>query len=226
VFLDDLIAKLNRSILGYEDVLKYLEGRGVGREDIRRFGIGFGKIISVSDDGSADFKRFKENHFDRKLAERVIFPMKDAMGRVMGLIGRSISVKGFKIFASDEAKFQGMFIGLAEALPYIYKENRVYVVEGPFDWAALVRVLPNSVSCMTAGLNEEQNWLLRMYCDRVITVFDDDAPGKAATEKAAKEFGTRSINLGFKDPSNCLETLGPVKFKSHVMQRVKEVSPF
>jgi DNA primase len=151
--------------------------------------------------------------------------MHDALGRVIGLIGRSVSTKGFKIFATKEAKFHGMFVGLQEALPHIYRENLAFVVEGPFDWGALFRVLPNTVSTLTADLNEQQHYLLRMFCNRIVTVFDSDEAGRRAARKAEEMFGTMTLDLGYKDPNDCWKTLKN-EFKNHVLRKLREVPIF
>ena len=226
VFLDTLVANLNRSIFNYPDAIEYLHGRGVSENEIKRYGIGYGKVVGVPEENSPDRKRFMEESFKgRKFEERVIFPMRDSVGRVIGIIGRSLTVKGFKIFATDEAKFHGMFVGLYEALPQIYKENRVYVVEGPFDWVTLVKELPNTVGVMTAGLNESQYWLLKMYCDQIVTVFDSDEAGRRAAESAEKNFGTMTLDLGYKDPNDCFKLLGS-GFRNHVMRKLKDIPTF
>jgi len=226
MFLDDIVANLNRSIFNYPEVLDYLRGRGVSENEIKTYGIGYGKIVVVPEENSPDRKRFmEETAKGRKFEERVIFPMRDAMGRVIGIIGRSITVKGFKVFATDEAKFHGMFVGLFEALPHIYKESRVFVVEGPFDWIALCKVLPNTVSTMTADLNEAQHWLLKLYCDRIVTVFDSDEAGRRAAETAEKKFGTLTLDLGHGDPSNCFKRLG-FSFQNYVLKKLKDIPTF
>jgi DNA primase len=226
VFLDDLVASLNRSIHGHPEVMDYLRSRGVSEEEVKKYGIGYSKIVKVPDDGSPDRKRFMEESWKgRKFEERVVFPIRDAMGRVIGLIGRSVSVKGFKIFATDEAKFHGMFVGLYEALPHIYKENRVFVVEGPFDFTSLAKVLPNTVSSLTADLNEAQHWLLRMYCDRIVTVFDADEAGRRAADSAAKRFETQTLDLGYGDPNDCFKKLG-AGFRNHVMSKLRDIPTF
>ena len=226
MFLDDIVSSLNRSIFNYPEILDYLKSRGVSEAEVREYGIGYGRVVGVPEENSPDRKRFMiETWKGRKFEDRVVFPIRDAVGRVIGIIGRSIGVKGFNIYATDEAKFEGMFIGLYEALPYIYRENQVFVVEGPFDWTALAKVLPNTVSVMTAGLNEDQNGLLRMYCDRIITVFDSDEVGRRAAEIAEKKFGTMTLDLGYGDPNDCFKQLGP-SFKNHVLRKFRDIPSF
>lgn len=226
MFLDTIVENLSKSIFNYPETLDYLHSRGVSESEIKTYGIGYGKVVSVPEENSPDRKRFmEETAKGRKFEERVIFPMRDAVGRVIGIIGRSITVKGFKIFATDEAKFHGMFVGLYEALPYIYQENQAFVVEGPFDWVSLSKELPNTVSVMTADLNEVQHWLLKLYCDRIVTVFDSDEAGRRAAETAEKKFGTMTLDLGHGDPNDCFKRLGS-GFRNHVMRKLKDIPTF
>jgi len=226
MFLDDIVANLNRSVFKYPEVLDYLRSRGVSESEIRTYGIGYSKVVGVPEENSADRKRFMdETSKGRKFEERVVFPIRDAVGRVIGIIGRSVEVKGFKIFATNEAKSIGMFIGLYEALPYIYKENRAFVVEGPFDWVALRKVLPNTVSTLTADLNEAQHQILKLYCDRIVTVFDSDDAGRRAANVAEEKFDTMTLDLGFGDPNECFKHLG-IQFRNHVTQKLKDIPTF
>ena len=226
MFLDDLVANLNRTIFNYPEVLQYLQGRGITEDDVKKYSLGYGRIISVPDDKSEERQRFmKESWKGHKFEDKVVFPIRDALGQVMGLIGRSVSVKGFKIFATQEAKFHGMFVGLHEALPHIYKENLAFIVEGPFDWGTLFKVLPNTVSVLTADFNEQQHYLLRMYCDRIVTVFDSDEAGRRAAQASEEKFGTMTLDLGYKDPNDCWKTL-KTEFKSYVSRKLRDVPIF
>ena len=227
MFLDSLVNTLNKSIFRYEHVLAYLKNRGIESEDINQFKIGYSKIVSVPDDQSPDRARFMTDMWQgKKIENKIIFPFQDILGRVVGLIGRSIETKGFKIFALDEAKFTGFFFGLFQALPSIYETRTVYTVEGPFDHQAFCKVFPNTVATMTAGLNESQHDLLSMFCDKIVTVFDSDDPGREASDRAQDWGNVTSIDLGYKDPSECLARLGLDKFKKYAMKRVSEQNLF
>ena len=227
MFLDTLVKNLHHSIFRYDEVLSYLKYREVTEKDIEKFDLGFGKVVTVPDDETSDRQRFMDESWKgRKFENKLIFPIKDPIGRVVGIIGRSIDTKGFKIYVTNEAKFSGFFFGLYEALPCIYEKNRVYIVEGPFDSMAFSKVLPNTVATLTAKLHESQYELLNFYCDNIITVFDSDKAGKDGTEKALKYENVHSMFLGYKDPSKCLEELKLDKFKKFVMDKLQKVPPF
>lgn len=226
MFLDLMMISLNRAIYRYPEALNYLQLREVTCEDIKKFQIGYNKIISVPEEPeNKDWKAFNDECFKgRKIENKIIFPFKDLMGEVIGFVGRSIEAKEFKVFLTDRARFEGFFFGLFEALPYIYQENRVYLVEGPFDLLALSKVLPNSVALLTSKMNDAQYDILTLFCDRIVTVFDSDAGGDKGRLKAErKDKKIVSIDLGFKDPARMLEVLKFKKFQEYVQKKVKRI---
>jgi DNA primase len=227
MFLDRLLNSAHESIYRYEPVIQYLKSRNVFDEDIKKFRIGYSRIVSVQDDGTPDYTRFMEDSWRGKRFEnKVLFPLLDVMGQASGVIGRAYDSKAFKIYATDSAKISGFFFGLFQALPYIYREKKVYVVEGPFDTIAFSKVAPNTVGSLTAGINDIQYELLMAFCDRIVTVFDSDKPGIEATEKASHRKNVSSIFLGtsYKDPDECLMKLTLPGFKNYMSKKFKENS--
>lgn len=228
MFLDALVEKLHASLSRYPDARNYLHSRLVSDEDINEFKIGYSKIVHAPDEDSADRKRFDdETQKGRKLENKIIFPFTDAIGRMVGLAGRSIDSKEFKTFSTEEAKYTGFFFGLHQALPHIYQSNKVYLVEGYFDLLAFKKVFPNSVATLTAGMNEPQHDLLSFYCDTIVTCFDSDKTGELGTELALKQWkNVRKMSLGYKDPAQCLEILKLKAFKQFVIEKAQQVAPF
>lgn len=226
-FLDRLVETLNQAVFRYPETLAYLESRHVTQEDIKRYRIGYSKIVIVPGEKGEDHDRFvEETKNGRKYEDMIVFPIIDALGQVQGLAGRSYKTKAFKTFITSEAKYNGFFYGFFQALPFIYSENRAFVVEGPFDCNALSHVLPNTVAALTAGLYQNQYEYLRLYCDRIVTVFDSDKAGNDATQKALEYSGTQSMDLGYKDPAECLKQLSEEGFRKYVLRKLADVAPF
>lgn len=228
MFLDDIVGVASRAIFRYPDVVSYLSSRGVTDEEVLKYHIGYLRVLGVPDDGSRDRSIFMESSLNgKKFEKKIIFPLRGSMGNVLGIIGRSPTSKAFKIYATEEAKQTGFFFGLFEALPSIYERNRAFVVEGPFDTLSLAKICPNTVGALTAGINNLQYDLLKMYCDTIVTVFDSDGAGQRAAREAAAEHGDIwNLELGFKDPSNCLATLSEEGFRKHVHRKLKEIPSF
>ena len=245
MFLERVVKNTNASIQNYPGTLKYLSSRLVTQDDIKKYELGYSSLFIVPKDSGPDWERFNDYSFKgRKFENKIIFPLKNAMGEVVGIGGRAINEKIFKIFATDEAKYTGFFFGFYGALPYIFKENKVYVVEGFFDLLALQKILPNTVATLNARLNDAQYQLLRFYCDNIIVFFDSDEAGDKGREKALakNQGGTAEImakisvkylklqsSLGFqgyKDPASYLESFGLKAFRSYMTKQIEAIPPF
>ena len=224
MFLDTFINRMHASLYRYEEALRYLESRGVTDEEIKRFRLGYNNIAIIPDDGSKERQRFLDEGLKgKKYERRIIIPFEDVLGRVNGLLARSIESREFKIFATEEAKFSGYLFGLPQALPSIYETGKAYVVEGPFDLLAMIKVVPNVVATITAGINEAQHALLRLFARYIVTIFDSDSAGRKAAQTAKRlSWSDFDINLGYGDPSNCLKEKSLDGFKKHVQFKIKE----
>ena len=223
---------MHASISRYPEALAYLKSREVTDDDIRKYRIGFSKIVGVPEGSDPEWKRFMgETRQGKKFEKMIIFPFEDALGRIIGMAGRSIETKEFKNFVTEEGKFTGFFFGLPQALPCIYETRMVYVVEGYFDLMAFAKVFPNTVATITSGMNDPQHEQLSFYCDSIVVCFDSDKPGREGTENALKWKNVRSMCLGrplqgYKDPAQCLERLKLPAFKKFVHEMASQVPPF
>lgn len=227
MFLDKIVERTNESIFRYEPVIRYLRSRGVTEDEIKKYKLGFSKIIGVPNDDSHDRERFMDEMWKgRKIENMILFPIHDVMGNVTGLLARSLETKMFKTFISDEAKFTGFVFGLFQALPSIYESGRVFVVEGAFDLFAFAKVFPNTVSTLTSGLYKNQYELLSFFCERIITVFDSDEAGREAAEKLKWRKDVIDLNIGFKDPAQFLEHWGPEQFREKIEKKIKDIPPW
>ena len=227
MFLDALVLRLHEALYRYPEALSYLKSRSLTDKDLKEYQIGYSKFVTTSNDGSEEYTEFKdEMGGGRKLEEKIVFPLFDCLGRVVGLLGRGIQTKEFKFFLTKEAKITGAFIGFYQALPSIHETKKVFVVEGPFDLIAFRRIFPNCVASVTAGMSDAQYDLLKFFADTVVTVFDSDKAGQRAREESAESWETLSVKLAYKDPDECLKVMGPKRFEQHVRDRVKQVIPF
>lgn len=224
MFLDILVNLCHRSIFRYSSVLDYLNSRYITNEDIEKYKLGYSRIISLAGDKSSDWERFvDECKKGIKFENKIIFPLRNETGKIIGISGRGIESKEFKNFVLDEGKYTGFFFGLYDALPFMYEKNSVFIVEGAIDRISLSKVIPNTVALLTAGLNDAQYDLLKFYCDYIVVVFDSDKTGKYAEKKALEREGLFSLSLGYKDPARCLEYLGPEKFKEFIKKKLLQL---
>jgi len=224
MYLDEFVTKANKTLPEYPEPLKYLRGRGISAGDIEKYTLGFLKIARVKKSSSQDYKTlFASTNEFRSLQNRLIFPLRNVLGRVNGLVVRSLEKKKYTQYFMSEAKSIGAFFGLYEALPYIKSTKKVFVHEGAVDAISFAKVFPNSVSSLTSFLNEAQYEMLRFFADKIILVYDSDKAGAIGVYKMRQAYGEKHIEhiyIGDSDSNACLNMLGLERFKTFIKTRV------
>lgn len=175
----------------------YMRGRGIEPKTLKRFGIGYAdekwdsllrhltqKGYSKEDLLSLGLiSRSGEKYFD-KFRDRVMFPIINTRGKVIGFGGRVLGDATPKYLNSPETPvFQkkNNLYGLNLARQAIGKENCAILVEGYMDVIALHQAGVENVSAsLGTALTEYQAALLRRYADKVILSYDADSAGRAA----------------------------------------------
>lgn len=119
-----------------------------------------------------------------RFRQRVVFPIQDGRGRVVGFGGRSLAGQEPKYLNSPETpiyhKGRCLF-GLPQAKAAILKANEAIIVEGYFDCALLWQYgFAHVVSPLGTALTVEQARLLLRYAKRIVLAFDADTAGEAA----------------------------------------------
>ncbi|MCL4874223.1 DNA primase [bacterium] len=223
---------------------EYLKGRGLTGELAKSFMIGFApdrwdgltghlKRKGVDTDAALSagliVKREKSTgHYDR-FRGRVVFPITDTRGRIIGFGGRTMDDKVQpKYLNSPESpvfrKGETLF-GLSQAREAIQKEGSVIVVEGYFDLVALVKHgFNNSVATMGTALTAEHVRLLKGYTASIYCLFDADEAGKKAAIRGLDLFlnedvACRAVLLDKgKDPDEFLKLAGPEALREAVKE--------
>lgn len=131
-------------------------------------------------------------HYDR-FRNRIIIPICDDRGRVIGFGGRTLGDEQPKYLNSPETelfdKGKTLF-ALDKARQAISKRDRALVVEGYFDAIALHAAgIPEAVASLGTALSENQVKQLLRYSEskQVIFNFDADAAGTRAAQRAIGE---------------------------------------
>jgi DNA primase len=126
-------------------------------------------------------------HYDR-FRDRIMFPIRDSRGRMIGFGGRVMGDEEPKYLNSPETvlfhKGRELY-GLYEARQALRSIDRLVVVEGYMDVVGLAR---NGIDFSTATLgtattDDHLNRLFRM-CDEIFFCFDGDRAGRAAAWRA------------------------------------------
>ncbi|MGZ5596247.1 MAG: DNA primase [Usitatibacter sp.] len=185
--------------------IEYLKGRGLSGEIAARYGLGFApdgwqNLEAVfSDYGTAPLKDTglvidseaegdrKSRRYDR-FRNRVMFPILDARGNVIGFGGRVIGPGEPKYLNSPETplfeKGRELY-GLYQARRAIRDSSQVIVVEGYMDVVALAQHgVENAVATLGTATTPFHVSKLLKLADNVVFCFDGDAAGRKAAWRA------------------------------------------
>ena len=205
----------------------YLTGRGLGEEVCREYRLG------LALGGTTLTRKALERGFTREelvaaglvnrrgndyFARRLLFPLADARGRVLGFQARKLHeddpLRAKYVNSPEGELFRkgDLLYGLDRARAAIAKQERAVVVEGNPDVLALRQAgIEPVVAPMGTALTERQLKELRRLTNRLWLCFDGDAAGEAATLRgmelaAAQGFDVRVVALpsGF-DPADLAE---------------------
>lgn len=128
-----------------------------------------------------------QNGFYDRFRDRLMFPIHDHRGRVVGFGGRVMGDGTPKYLNSSESPVfsKGQLVyGLDLAHESIRRQTRVFVVEGYMDVLALRQHgLPNVVATLGTALTAEHGRLISRYAREVFLAYDADTAGQAATIK-------------------------------------------
>jgi DNA primase len=192
----------------------YLAGRGLGEEVLREFGVGFAPSAwdqvltrgqragySVEEMRAAGLvqKGQKGGFYDR-FRKRIVFPVRDPRGQVMGFGARSLGedAKGPKYLNSPEGVFRKseMLFGIDRARQAIARGGRAVVVEGYTDVLALHQAgIADSVAVMGTAITPDQLKSLSRYTEEVVLAMDADRAGEDAMIRAQRVAGARRMRL-------------------------------
>ena len=169
----------------WDGLLKHLQQvEGLGPELLEEAGLVVPRKGASSQDGRGFYDRFRG---------RVMVPIKDRQGRVIGFGGRSLDGGEPKYLNSPETevfeKGKHLF-GLDKAAAAIRKDDRAVVVEGYFDVIALHAAgITNAVASLGTALSSQQITQLCRCCEgrRMVLNFDSDGAGVRAAQRAIGE---------------------------------------
>jgi DNA primase len=194
----------------------YLAGRGIDEGSVRRFQIGLaadawdallsgpvgrkygpGQLFAA---GLVKARDGGEGHYDT-FRNRLMFPIRDENSRVIAFGGRVMpgSTDAAKYLNSPEtplfSKGRCLF-GLDLARQRIVETRTAVVVEGYTDVVMAHQFgVSNVVSPLGTAITEQHVGILRRFADRIVLLFDADAAGDAAVDKAVALFLTQPVEI-------------------------------
>lgn len=224
-----------------EPAKEYLKKRGVNGETAKTFGIGlapeswdalarlFPDPRHALDAGLLIEREGRDGVYDR-FRNRVMFPIRDTRGRVIGFGGRTLANDPAKYLNSPETplfhKGRNLY-GLYEAkqsakaaLPYLI------VVEGYMDVVMLAQHgVREAVATLGTATTREHLTLLFKQTQKVVFCFDGDRAGRSAAWRALEQAlpeiqGTRECRFLFlpdgHDPDTYVQQIGAEAFRALV----------
>lgn len=237
-FFYDVLTKTDEGKVG----LSYLYKRGITPKTIISYGLGYAPQSYDALLGAMRKKGYSDNELadagvivkhDSKVYDRfngrVMFPIIDLRGNVLGFGGRIISdsplpsgKKPAKYLNTSNTpvfdKGRNLFsLNLAKKS----NERRMILCEGYMDVISVYQAgIPNIVATLGTAFTENQAKLLSKYCDEILLCYDSDDAGKAATRRAIEIINSigakaRVIEMkDAKDPDEYIRTNGAQMFKN------------
>jgi DNA primase len=183
---------------------EYLRSRGITLETARAFMLGFSPARPASLAKALEKRGLTEAGVKAGVVKRdamglhdafrarVMFPIRDAQGKVIAFGGRVLDARMPKYLNSPEtpaySKTRTLY-GLPEARQAIASQDRVIIVEGYFDVIALWQAgFRETVASCGTSLTVEQLRLLSRYTKNVFACFDGDEAGRKASLRALEIF--------------------------------------
>lgn len=197
--LEDVADAYHRSLLKNETAKDYLKGRGLGKEVVKRYRLGY----AAADGGLGRFARTKGAAKELLAAglqkrgddgrtwcyfrNRIMFPITTTAGKVAGFGGRLLEQGEPKYLnspQSDSFDKSAIVYGLAEAAQAIHKHKAVIVTEGYMDVVALAQHgIANAVATMGTAATSRQIQQIISRSDEIVFCFDGDSAGKTAAQR-------------------------------------------
>ena len=217
-----------------EQCLKYALGRGMTKSILTSFGIGYAPdswnalVDAMKKKGytdqeliDADLVGEKNGRIYDRFRNRLMFPIIDVRGNVIGFGGRVLDDSKPKYLNSNETlifnKRKNLF-----GLNFAKKTKQPYIilVEGNVDVVTLHQFgFDNAVASLGTSLTEEQVTLLSRYTEQVVLTYDGDEAGQRAAQRAIPMLEKAGIQVKVlqmkeaKDPDEFLHRFGANKFR-------------
>lgn len=228
--------------------VNYLKGRGLDGKTAKDYGVGFAppgwdnllKALAKNDEDKhllIEGGMLIHHENDKKLYDRfrhrIMFPIRDIRGRVIGFGGRVLGDDKPKYLNSPETpvfhKGQELY-GLFEARQAYRDLPRLLVVEGYMDVVSLAQFgIRYGVATLGTACGEDHLDKAFKYTNEVVFCFDGDKAGRSAAHRALEASLTtmadgRTVKFLFlpegEDPDTLVRKIGPDKFENMISMAV------
>ena len=229
-----------------KNALNYLEGRGINQEIIASFSIGYALdsfTALLSNLGKRGYQgqellaaglvaRGKQQLYD-KFRNRVMIPIKDPKGKIVGFGGRVLDNSTPKYLNTQETEWfnkRRLLFAMDVAYKAIHQSHQAIVVEGYMDAISLHAAgIMNVVASMGTAFATEQAKLLKRIADEVVFCYDSDSAGRRASVRAvsiARAEGLKVRIAGVpegKDPDEYVRHYGKEAFEQVIQNALEGI---
>jgi len=188
-----------RELRDSPEAIEYLKARGLSGETAKQFGIGYApdgwenlsKAFPKSEDDLIKtgmlIRKDQQRSYPR-FRHRIMFPIRDRRGRVIGFGGRVLDNQEPKYLNSPETPLfhkGSELYGLYEARKAIQDADMAIVVEGYMDVVALAEhQVNNAVATLGTAANQQHSEILFKVVPNIVFCFDGDNAGRKAAWRA------------------------------------------
>ena len=223
---NDIIYKINNASKNFYEYMlhkhptskfanEYLTKRNITPEIIREFKIGYApaewemlsrvlirdgyKTEDLVKAGVSRYRKSSNDVYDM-FRDRIVFPLIDHMGKIIGFSARSLSPEQMpKYINTQETPIfhkEKFLFGINVAKKYIKDAKESIIVESEFDMISLYQngyknVVASKGTALTAG----QVNLLKRYADTAVLIFDNDVAGVEASIRGIKIIQNAGLNI-------------------------------
>ena len=187
----------------------YLNGRQITEEMIKDYGIGLSldktnDLVTLLQKKGYDLNTLNQiglASYDKDLyVDRIMFPLKDLNGRIVGFSGRRYDGKKEEKYVNTKQTpifHKGnLLYNYFDSKEFIRKKNQVIVMEG---FMAVIRAstvgVKNAVALMGTAMTKEQAELIKRLSRNVILMFDGDDAGRKATITNGEELEKLGLDV-------------------------------
>lgn len=192
---------------GWNNLRDHLRGKGFKQEELLAAAV----VTKGRNDSVYDMFR-----------DRIIFPIIDLRGNVIGFGGRIMEGQGPKYLNSPDTpvfkKSRNLFaLNFAKASG----QDTLLLGEGYMDVIAMHQAgFTNAVATLGTSLTPEQTRLIAQYAHKVVIAYDADGAGQNAAKRAINLFGETNVSVsvlqmeGAKDPDEYIKKFGAQRFQN------------
>jgi DNA primase len=227
-----------------KSALDYLAERQITRESVKKWRLGLAinsqeDLLKAANAKNIPVKLLEQaglvvgqmgSGFSDKFVNRLMFPITDVTGRVIGFGGRTLDEKSAKYINSPATALfdkSNTLYGLEQARHKIVSTGTAVVVEGYTDVImAHSKGCDNVVATLGTSFTSGQGRILRRYAKKVVLIFDSDAAGMEAANRALEICLAQHIDIELasvpegKDPCDFLLAAGKEQFEQLIDEAV------